>query len=190
MGHYRNSTYYDKVFQLDKYNCHYSNSWYYPMWKIIMDYIKVDDNILEIGCGTGQFAHMLLDNDVRKYTGIDFSKKGIMISREFIPLIAVSGFPRFPNFKFLLHDARKKCPIEYDTVICLQTLEHIDRDLLVLRNLKSGTKFIGSVPMGNDPAHVRIFKTLDSIVKRYGKLIEFEEIRKYDTKFIFKGIIK
>ncbi len=181
MGRYRNSKYYDKAFQLPKYNCHYSKTVYYEMWKKVISYIADRDRILEIGCGTGQFAKMIFClADYSTYTGIDFSKVAIQKAIE----IRSNGY-------FLLHDARKPFNCIYNTVICLETLEHIDNDIIVLKNLKRGTKFIGSVPMGKDPAHVRVFLTPESITERYGKLIDIEEIIEFDIKkFVFKGIIR
>lgn len=180
MGRYRNSKYYDKAFQLEKYNCHYSGSVYYEMWDKVISYLGYEDNILEIGCGTGQFAQMLIEGGMYEtYVGIDFSE------------VAIQKATEKNGEYFFLHDARKPVYYGYDTVICLETLEHIDNDILVLKNLKSGTKFIGSVPMGKDPAHVRVFKTQESIIERYGKLIDIEEITEFDIKkFVFKGIIK
>lgn len=181
MGRYRNSKYYDKIFQLEKYNCHYSYSVYREMWVKVISYIDDEDKILEIGCGTGQFAEMVFEwAHYSGYTGIDFSN------------VAIQKAIERNGRLFFLHDARKPfADIEYDTVICLETLEHIDDDIIVLRNLKRGAKFIGSVPMGNDPAHVRVFKTKESIIERYGKLIDIEEIIEFDIKkFVFKGIIK
>ena len=188
MGRYRKPEYYDKIFRLEKYNCHYSDSVYYHanMWQKVISYISYPDVILEIGCGTGQFAEMLLDKGkYGAYFGIDFSP--VAVKKSIKRLGGGGGFG--------IWDARIKIPIgwfdSYNTAICLQTLEHIDNDILVLENIKSGTKFIGSVPMGNDPAHVRVFKTPESITKRYGKLIDIEEIIEFDIKkFVFKGIIK
>ncbi len=181
MGNYRKPEYYDKAFQLEKYNCHYSETVYYKMWEKVISYIGYSDVILEIGCGTGQFAQMLIGicGKYVAYYGIDFSEVAIEKSIE-----------RCGKY-FRLHDARKPLPADYNTVICLETLEHIDNDILVLENIKSGTKFIGSVPILNDPAHVRVFKTPESITERYGKLIDIEEIIEFDIeKFVFKGIMK
>ncbi len=182
MGNYRKPEYYDKAFQLDKYNCHYSETVYYEMWKKVISYLLKEDEILEIGCGTGQFAEMLWDRGgFYKYVGIDFSEVAIEKSND----RCMNGC------WFHVHDARKPIHELYNTVICLETLEHIDNDILVLKNIKSGTKFIGSVPILNDPAHVRVFKTPESITERYGKLIDIEEIIEFDIKkFVFKGIIK
>ena len=180
MGRYRKAEYYDKAFQLEKYNCHYSDTVYYEMWKKVISYLHRSDVILEIGCGTGQFAEMLFDHiDHNSYMGFDFSKVAIQKAIE-----------RNGEY-FFLYDARKPFGGDYNTIICLETLEHIDNDIIVLKNLKSGTKFIGSVPIGNDPAHVRVFQTSKSIKKRYRNLINIEEIIEFDIKkFVFKGIIK
>ncbi|KKN42137.1 hypothetical protein LCGC14_0716410 [marine sediment metagenome] len=181
MGRYRKAEYYDKAFQLEKYNCHYSDTVYYEMWKKVISYIDHSDVILEIGCGTGQFAEMLFTHlDYHSYIGIDFSK------------VAIQKAIERNGQRFFLHDARKSFDSNYNTVICLETLEHIDNDIIVLKNLKSGTKFIGSVPIGNDPAHVRVFLTPESIIERYGTLLDIEEIILFDDikKHLFKATVK
>ncbi len=180
MGRYRKPEYYDKAFQLDKYNCHYSDTIYYEMWEKVISYLYRSDAILEIGCGTGQFAEMLIDHSFFSYCGLDFSKVAIQKAIE-----------RNGEY-FSLHDVRKPFDGIYDTIICLETLEHIDNDIIVLKNLKSGTKFIGSVPIGNDPAHVRVFQTPESIIERYGTLLDIEEIILFDDikKHLFKATVK
>ena len=186
MGRYRASEYYDKAFELEKYNCSYKDTVYYPMWQKVLTYLDEKDRILELGCGTGQFGEMLMIEmsaiatfRPHNYMGVDFSAVGVRKAQE-----------RAGNY-FALHDIRKPVMFYmYNTVICLETLEHIDNDIVVIQNLEAGTKFIGSVPIANDPAHVRVFQTPESIKERYGSMIDIQEICKFDTKHVFKGYIK
>lgn len=72
--------------ELDEYSNHYSrlNPFVLQMFKHALEWIgKYDKNIqiCELGCGSGQFANMLFDNGYIRYTGIDFSSKGIEMAR-------------------------------------------------------------------------------------------------------------
>ena len=106
MGKEKESKYYDKIYQeSESYSCHYKESWYYPMWKIVRN-MMTEGKVLEVGCGTVQFAQMLSSYGY-DYTGFDFSKQAISMCR-------------YGNV--FVGDARKKESYkgEYDTVVCLQ----------------------------------------------------------------------
>ncbi len=66
----------------------------------------------------------------------------------------------------------------YDTIVCLEVLEHIERDLDVIANWKSGCECICSVPNFDYPTHVRWFRHEAEIVSRYGHLISIREIER------------
>lgn len=178
MGIERGPEYYNAFMRSDKYRCHYSKSWYFPMWKLVINHIKSDAGILEIGCGSGQFAEMLFDSGFNRenYYGFDFSEDGIAWCKRLGEQFSVGN----------ALDAREYS-VAYDTVICLEVLEHINEDLRLLGNIKRGALVIASVPESWDPAHVRVFTTEESIVERYGKIISIESIESYGYRFIFKG---
>jgi len=182
MNKEKDSKYYDDGFTNNpEYNCHYMKSWYFPMWQKIIELIpSKESKILEIGCGTGQFAEMLLDYEYKNYFGFDFSK------------IAIEKCNRLGGY-FLVQDARVSggCyQSKYNTTICLEVLEHINNDISVLQNIKSGTLFIGSVPQTNDPAHVRVFRKKEDLLKRYSKYININNIIDINFRFIFSGVIE
>jgi len=64
--------------------------------------------ILDIGCGTGDFVHILADKDIREYVGIDVFEPAIEKARH-----------KYPKHKFIVgdflkHNFRKK----FDFVFC------------------------------------------------------------------------
>lgn len=133
----------------------------YFLWAVIADRIATNgfDHVLDIGCGTGQFACLLKDKGVQNYLGFDFSIKRIEQAEK-----------ACPQFDFVVANALHTDLLEkhnYHTVTCIEFLEHIEDDLGVLRNLKKGTKFFGSVPSFPYASHVRHFRSTNEILGRY-----------------------
>ena len=163
------------------YNKHYSKmTVYHDLWLKVLEYLKLikDPNILEIGCGTGQFAQMLYDRGYKNYSGIDFSDIGIKKSKE-----------RCPNYTFYRHDLRIPFDLEYDTILALEVFEHLD-DMKVISNLKSGSNIIFTLSMSDYCAHIRYFISTDEVWERYSMKIELERVEHFHLYFIGKGIIK
>src|SRR5690606_1298081 len=84
MGRELPSSYYDGLFRENlAYHVHYKDSHYYVAWTQVLRFLtKIKPtNILEIGCGTGQFAEYLRDEGFTDYEGFDFSKEAIDIAK-------------------------------------------------------------------------------------------------------------
>lgn len=170
------------------YTCEYKESTYYPIWRYVLTLIG-EERIFEAGCGTGQFAKMLMDNNKNYHVGIDYSEKAIELAEKMNPE---------NKDRFILWDLFKfdELEIDYDLFLCLEVLEHIDNDCELLQKIEKGKKIIVSVPNFNDPAHIRVFINTQQIEKRYGKLIQINSIHTYkfpestDKIFIVNGIKK
>ena len=161
--------FYDLVYENhSEYDKHFSNSRYYFVWTVILDRILRSSGrsrVLEIGCGRGQFAQMLLHYGVEKYTGFDFSSSAI----------ALINRSSFKNAEFYVGDAHTdqnvlKANSEFDAVICTEVLEHVTEDLNILNRIPEGTRFIGTVPNFPYQNHVRHFKDAESVKSRYSSL--------------------
>jgi len=176
--------YYNNAYiNTDKYKYNYKESEYYFIWINILGLIK-KEKIFEGGCGTGQFAKMLIDNGKNYQLGIDFSKEAIRIAKDMNP---------GNEDKFEVRDLLGKIEIDYDLFLCLEVLEHIDNDLEVLGKIKKDKKVILSVPNFINYAHVRKFKNKEEIITRYGKLIKINNIEIYEFSgkskiFVIQGI--
>jgi len=185
----RDSKYYDDSFMKSyQYHQHYMQSRYYPMWTVVLDRIKHigPSNILDLGCGSGQFACLLRDNVISNYIGIDFSSARISHARSICP-----------EYKFLDEDVfLSEClrVQNYDLVIALEFLEHINKDIELINMIKTGTTCIFSVPNFHGNAHVRYFKSGEQVLQRYGKyfnnvLINEIQLGLNNNKiYIFQGI--
>jgi len=154
--------YYDEKFvRRDHWRQHYTESRYYPLWAIIVDRIEriKPELILDVGCGSGQFANLLQDKHVEKYIGVDFSPARIEWARKICP-----------EFRFEVEDVFKSNIIEAtnaDCVVFLEFLEHIEKDIDVISKVREGAYVIASVPNFPATGHVRYFESVGEVITRY-----------------------
>jgi trans-aconitate methyltransferase len=174
------------------YQKHYSNSPYYFLWCIVVDRLlrRMEQPILEIGCGAGQLARFLCDKGVDSYYGTDFSVEAIAMARS-----------SCPRYTFFVRDLCKPGALEgipYKTVIAIEVLEHLEDDLGTLTQIRAGTAVLGSVPSFPASCHVRHFSGCEEVTRRYKSL--FEDFRvdsfalsdalssKRNWFFVFEGV--
>lgn len=167
-GGEKSVAYYDGVFRSDeKFHVHYAASPYYCVWTVILDRIRRigHPRILEIGCGTGQLAKAIYDSGLAEsYRGFDFSPAAVQFARE-----------RCPDLDFSVADALETDyykTLDYNTVVSTEFLEHIERDTDVIRAIKPGAWFIGTVPNFPYRSHVRHFTDTSEVFDRYAELFE------------------
>jgi tetratricopeptide (TPR) repeat protein len=139
----------------------------FELWRAVCDRVGAlgARRVLDIGCGPGQFAEYFVRRlpDVA-YIGVDFSPVAIEQARA-----------RAPTAGFVLADVvRDGVPgaIDYDLVLALEVLEHVDEDLQMLAGLQTGAQFIGSVPSFDSFGHVRFFADKAAVRARYRKALE------------------
>jgi len=126
--------------------------------------------VLEVGCGSGFLAKMILREYDGAYRGFDFSAEAIRNAT------SRTGRPEL----FFVGDAldRRSYAGDYDTIVSTEMLEHVDGDLDVIRLWRDGTWCICSVPNFDYAGHVRFFNTADEVAARYGGSIDIEAIVK------------
>jgi len=153
---------YDALYEVSaEYRKHYSQSEYYFLWTVLVDRIMRYglSNILDIGCGPGQFATLLYEKGFKQYCGIDLSPKCIELAKG-----------KCASFEFIVADIFNTNVLkvrDYDCLVALEFLEHVEDDLAVLHKVRSGTRFFGSVPNFPYDSHVRHFTSLNQVRDRY-----------------------
>lgn len=171
----RKAEYYDKVYlHHPEYGVPYQESPYFDLWQRVMA-LTPEVEIVELGCGTGQFARMLFDNQKPYKIGYDISVVAVRMAIE-----------TNPTFNFKVLDLCKG-PIDGDFFIALEIFEHT-KDYRIIENIGLGKEIIFTVPDFNDPAHVRYFHSVNEVVERYKNVIRFSHIEKFMSWFICKGV--
>lgn len=182
MGKELDNHWYDAVFDdggSEKvYFLKYHETPWYPVWqKIISKIAEVGaTNVLDIGCGPGQFADCLLSEiESIKYTGLDFSQSAISLAQslnlpaDFIVADAV-------NYDY--------SQLDYDLVVTTEFLEHIHDDLGVLKKLNSGTTILATLPNMDSEGHVRFLskdmeEAKNQVIERYSEICEIISIHHF-----------
>jgi 2-polyprenyl-3-methyl-5-hydroxy-6-metoxy-1,4-benzoquinol methylase len=159
--------FYDRNFhKRGHWKLHYTRSHYYPLWTVIAERVRQIDakRILDIGCGPGQVACLLRDRGVPGYKGLDFSPARLARARKVCP-----------EFEFVAADVFQDDNLEvypYDCVVMMEFLEHIERDLDILRRVRPGTTVLATVPNFPAAGHVRHFADTRAVETRYRSLFE------------------
>lgn len=133
-------------------------------------------SILEVGCGSGFLANMILKEYDGIYSGFDFSAEAIHNASN------RTGRPEL----FFVGDALdgRSYRSDYDTIICTEMLEHVDHDFEIIRLWHDATWCVCSVPNFDYAGHVRFFNTTGDVATRYGGLIDIEGIIKIPRPII------
>jgi 2-polyprenyl-3-methyl-5-hydroxy-6-metoxy-1,4-benzoquinol methylase len=139
-------------------------SHYYALWTVIADRVRGVDGVLEVGCGGGQLAALMLRQGLRHYTGFDLSPAAIEIARQ-----------QCPDANFIEADAFETdlfSTARYDTIVCTEVLEHIDADRELIGRWRPGVRCVCSVPDCPAKAHVRHFDSEEQVLDRYAALFD------------------
>lgn len=179
----KDNLYYNEVYKEGGgeriYFKHYKESIYYPIWYEILQRCMKRDNvkILDIGCGPGQVAQMFLEAGIKNYFGIDFSEEALSMAQK-----RVESLVSYPEKMFLrenITSSKAYSKLDYNTVFMLEVLEHIEKDILILKKIKENSILFISVPNFEDNSHIRKFKNEREIEERYGEVIDIQKIDRF-----------
>lgn len=167
-GRQLDSRFYDDLHA--QYNGDDIRALYSPLFRRIVEIVRQRHcrSVLEVGCGNGFLAQMLLRQPQGSYRGFDFSRTGVRNAG------VRTGRPEL----FFCADALdpRTYDVDYDTIVCTEVLEHIDADLDVIRNWREGAWCICTVPNFDYESHVRYFRSCEAVRARYGGLIDIEDV--------------
>ncbi len=155
----------------------------YNKW--IFDKIKpyLGKTILEIGCGLGNMTELFLRNrQTELIVGIDTSSECLDIINY--------RLGRHKEFKTFLYDVSSKDIFKlkrynFDTIVCINVLEHIKDDSSVLRNMAEF--FPVATLIIWVPAFKKLYGTIDQVdghFRRYGKQELEIKLRKSGWKIL------
>ena len=184
MGSVRSATWYDQRFaQPDsKYLWRAEDLPYYHLWQLAIGHMKDGDVVVDLGCGPGHLAELATRRRAVRYRGYDFSAQALSMARK-----------RAPEAAFFLWDATKDPvprPSRTRTVyVSTEFMEHVEDDLGIIRQIPAGALTILTVPARDDPGHVRHFKTIDEVRKRYAPLLEIVDLQRYEARHWKAGAV-
>ena len=186
------SSFYDKMYaDSDEYRKPFWQSRYYFLWTVILDRLRQGEakQLLEVGCGSGQFAELLYRDLPIDYLGLDISTEAIEQARA----------KQMGGFRFESGDALLSPLLEgsYDSVVCTEVLEHIEHDRELLKRIQPGVRCLCTVPNFPYVSHVRHFTRETDIIERYEDLFESLAVwglagshREGAVYFLFDGVRK
>lgn len=132
---------------------------------IIKNEIK-GKNILDAGCGTGHLTLELLQEGFN-VVATDYSEELVDFAKD---MLNQAGFSS-DIFQLDLCDNETLKKEYFDTIICLDVIEHIDKDVLALQNLTSALK-PGGILIISVPALNFLYSNRDKEIghfRRYSK---------------------
>lgn len=121
------------------------------IFSLAKPFLKGD--ILEVGCGIGSFTEKLIS--VGNVTAIDIEKYYISKTKKALGKRAHVGFGDIEKGKYFFDSSKR-----FDSIICLNVLEHIQNDTKTLQNIYSLLRKKGTVFLLT-PAHPAFFGSLD-----------------------------
>ena len=176
----RDAQYYDAYFEANPaYHLPYRDSHYFPLWVQVEFQLRPykAKRILELGCGTGQFAQYLHDLDYPHYRGTDFSPEAVERARANSPY----------TFEVADATAPETYAEPFDVALSLEMLEHIEGDLVVMDRIPEGTLCVFSVPNFDHPGHVRWFRSEYQVRKRYFQKVDILSIHFINNIYLVTG---
>lgn len=130
--------------------------------------------VVDLGCGTGRFGEQLRRNGHSRYHGLDFSPAAVAECERYV---AEHDADTDWHGTFDVWDLRGWQPADDrdgNTVYtCLETLEHLEDDLDLVRRVPPGHMLVFSVPNYGGQAHRRTFPDVGDAWRRYGHLLTF-----------------
>ncbi len=145
-----------------------SQAGFYNRWTLnkFKKFLKGD--ILEVGCGIGNFTKTL--SQYGRVTAIDIDDYLIKEAKKNGDVKIQTGYGDIEKRKYFFNNKK------FDTIVCVNVLEHINDDVIALRNINKLLKKNGTLIL-LVPIYTFLFGEIDRTVHHY---------RRYNPKFISK----
>lgn len=144
-------------------------------WRNLRNLVKkhiIGNNILDAGCGTGHLTLELLQEGFT-VTATDYSQELVDFTRELLDQTDYCA----NVYQLDLRETKTLTEENYDTIVCLDVLEHIDNDMIALQNLKTALK-PGGVLIISVPALSWLYSHRDEEIGHYRRYNKHELLKK------------
>jgi SAM-dependent methyltransferase len=159
----KDASYYDRVYETG-----YSTQAYRPIYEAVLDFLDrmSAPRVLEVGCGTGDLAHQLVDRKI-PYRGFDISPVAVQRCRALgVPGVTVGS----------AYEAENYLPHDFTVIVALEVFEHID-DRVAIGHFPEGTHVLFSVPNFVETSHLRAYQDPSKdIVEYYTGLLSVGQV--------------
>ena len=153
------------------------------MYGEVAKMIDPHEEVVDLGCGTGRFLRLLYERGhYAQVTGVDWSKTALAEARRYARVsaqvpVSDTEFVEPPKPQWVLSDLAEWRPDPLragNTVyVCTEVLEHLEDDRELVRRVPPGHRFLFSVPNFDSESHLRVFRNLREVWKRYEGLLHF-----------------
>lgn len=148
-----------------------SQAEFYNQWTLSKFKQFLNGEILEIGCGTGNFTSTL--SKYGNVTAIDIDKNLIKKIKQNNPNIDIG----FGDIEKRIYFFKEKT---FDTIVCINVLEHIFDDIQALKNIFRLLKKRGNLIL-LVPIHQFLFGEIDKSIGHYRRYEVQDLIKKMET---------
>lgn len=147
------------------------------MYEALAARIKPNEEVVDLGCGTGRFIELLLRHGhYGPITGVDWSASALEEAFEYVTR----------TVSFRREDLREWEPdpdrAGNTVYVCSEVLEHLEDDLGLVRRIPPGHRFLLTVPNFDSQAHVRTFPRVGDLWERYAGLVMFKSWQMVGTE--------
>lgn len=168
--------------RIDLYTRWHNRAKPYFVWQLEQFTPYLGNRVIDVGCGLGNFAEILLDREL--YVGIDSDQDIIEKMKD--------QYADTKNAEFLHADITQWVHIQAlanekaDSIMCVNVLEHIEDDRVALKNMAA------TLPPGGHicllvPAFQCLYGTLDSLdghFRRYTKGMILDRIKNLPVEIV------
>lgn len=150
-------------------------------WKIdkILDVANIDNDtiVLDVACGTGVLVPDYLKRNVKKYIGIDISKKMLEIAK--------NNFQSYKNFEFICADAETvKFSQKFDSIIIYNAFPHFVDSKQLFFNLAKCLKDNGRITIAHSMSREDLIKHHSGDAEKVSKTLpEIFELSEFMNEF-------